>query len=162
MLPVQQAGVTIDSGSFEDGKIEYQGMEISVVPLANGQIDVDLEAPQKENALNTMDDLIAGLTNPNLTQNEFEQVLADAIVQLDNAKNKVSLVQAGLGGRLNTAKKIEQSNSDLDVSNKAAKSELVELDMAEAITELTKQETSLQAAQATFGRLANFSLFDYL
>ena len=159
---VQQAGVTIDSGSFEDGKIAYQGMEISVVPLANGQIDVDLEAPQKENALNTLDDLIAGLTNPDLTQEEFDQVLADAIVQLDNAKNQVSLVQAGLGGRLNTAKKIEQSNGDLDTSNKAAKAELVELDMAEAITELTKQETSLQAAQATFGRLANLSLFDYL
>ena len=50
----------------------------------------------------------------------------------------------------------------MDTSNKAAKAELVELDMAEAITELTKQETSLQAAQATFGRLANLSLFDYL
>ncbi|HCV04971.1 flagellar hook-associated protein FlgL [Pseudoalteromonas sp. APAL1] len=159
---VQQAGVTIGSGSFENGKIEYQGMEISVSPVANGQIDVDLEAPQKENALNTLDDLIAGLTNPNLTQDEFDQVLADAIVQLDNAKNQVSLVQAGLGGRLNTAKKIEESNSDLDINNKAAKAELVELDMAEAITELTKQETALQASQATFGRLANLSLFDYL
>ncbi|MEC8206443.1 MAG: flagellar hook-associated protein FlgL, partial [Pseudomonadota bacterium] len=146
---VQQAGVTIGSGSFENGKIEYQGMEISVSPVANGQIDVDLEAPQKENALNTLDDLIAGLTNPNLTQDEFDQVLADAIVQLDNAKNQVSLVQAGLGGRLNTAKKIEESNSDLDINNKAAKAELVELDMAEAITELTKQETALQASQAT-------------
>ena len=159
---VQQAGVTIGSGSFENGKIEYQGMEISVSPVANGQIDVDLEAPQKENALNTLDDLIAGLTNPNLTQDEFDQVLADAIVQLDNAKNQVSLVQAGLGGRLNTAKKIEESNSDLDINNKAAKAELVELDMAEAITELTKQETALQASQATVGRLANLSLFDYL
>lgn len=159
---VQQAGVTIGSGSFENGKIVYKGMEVNIDPVANGQVDVDLEAPQKENALNTLDDLIAGLTNPDLTQEEFDQVLADAIVQLDNAKNQVSLVQAGLGGRLNTAKKIEQSNGDLDTSNKAAKAELVELDMAEAITELTKQETSLQAAQATFGRLANLSLFDYL
>mgnify|MGYP003129387141 FL=1 len=89
-------------------------------------------------------------------------MLADAVVQLNNAKNQVSLVQAGLGGRLNTAKKIEESNSDLDINNKAAKAELVELDMAEAITELTKQETALQASQATFGRLANLSLFDYL
>ena len=159
---VELGGTAIDSGSFENGKIIYQGMEISVEPVANGQIDVQLEAPQKENALNTLNSLIAGLTNPDLTQDEFDQVLADAIVQLENAKNKGSLVQAGLGGRLNTAEKIEQSNSDLDISNKAAKAELVELDMAEAITELTKQETALQASQATFGRLANLSLFDYL
>ncbi|TMO44814.1 flagellar hook-associated protein 3 [Pseudoalteromonas sp. S4389] len=159
---VQQAGVTIGSGSFDEGKINFKGMQVTIDPVANGQVDVDLEAPQKENALNTLDDLIAGLTDPNLTQEEFDQVLADAVVQLNNAKNQVSLVQAGLGGRLNTAKKIEESNSDLDINNKAAKAELVELDMAEAITELTKQETALQASQATFGRLANLSLFDYL
>ncbi|MCO7248568.1 flagellar hook-associated protein 3 [Pseudoalteromonas sp. MEBiC 03607] len=159
---VQQAGVTIGSGSFDEGKINFKGMQVTIDPVANGQVDVDLEAPQKENALNTLDDLIAGLTAPNLTQEEFDQVLADAVVQLNNAKNQVSLVQAGLGGRLNTAKKIEESNSDLDINNKAAKAELVELDMAEAITELTKQETALQASQATFGRLANLSLFDYL
>ncbi|MCQ8877385.1 flagellar hook-associated protein FlgL [Pseudoalteromonas shioyasakiensis] len=159
---VEQDGNPISSGSFEGSVIKYQGMEVSFSPVANGQIDVDLEAPQKENALNTLDDLIAGLTDPSLSQEEFEQVLADAIVQLDNAKNQVSLVQAGLGGRLNTVQKVEQSNADLDISNKAAKAELVELDMAEAITELTKQETALQASQATFGRLANLSLFDYL
>ena len=159
---VQQAGVTIGSGSFDEGKINFKGMQVTIDPVANGQVDVDLEAPQKENALNTLDDLIAGLTAPNLTQEEFDHVLADAVVQLNNAKNQVSLVQAGLGGRLNTAKKIEESNSDLDINNKAAKAELVELDMAEAITELTKQETALQASQATFGRLANLSLFDYL
>ena len=84
------------------------------------------------------------------------------MVQIDNSKNQVSLTQAGLGGRLNTTKNITQSNSDLDVNNKSSRADLIELDMAEAITELTKQETALQASQATFGRLAKLSLFDYL
>ena len=137
-------------------------MEISVTPVATGQIDITLEAPKKENVLNSMSELIAGLTNPALTEEEFEQVIADSLVQIMNAKNNVSLTQAGLGGRINTAEKVLQSNTDLDINNKSARSDLVDIDITEAITELTKQETALQASQATFGRLANLSLFDYL
>ncbi|WP_404338855.1 flagellar hook-associated protein FlgL [Pseudoalteromonas mariniglutinosa] len=159
---LEQNGTVISTGTFTDGKITVAGMEIGISPIANGQVDFTLEAPQKENVLNTLNDLIAGLTDPTLTPGEFEQVLADGMIQLDNGKNRVSLIQAGLGGRLNTAEKITKSNADLDISNKSARADLIELDMAEAITELTKQETALQASQATFGRLAKLSLFDYL
>lgn len=159
---IEQGGTVIETGTFEGSQIKFAGMEVDISPTATGQVDFTLEAPQKENVLNTLTDLIAGLTDPSLSQQDYDQVLADAMTQLDNGKNKVSLTQAGLGGRLNTAEKITQSNSDLDVNNKASRADLVELDMAEAITELTKQETSLQASQATFGRLANLSLFDYL
>ena len=58
--------------------------------------------------------------------------------------------------------RVTDTNSALDINNKANKASLVEVDMAEAISDLTKHETALQASQATFGRLANLSLFDYL
>ncbi len=159
---VEQDGTVIESGSFEGTQIKFAGMEIDINPVATGQVDFTLEAPQKENVLNTLNDLIAGLTDPTISQDDYDQVLADAMTQIDNSKNQVSLTQAGLGGRLNTTEKVTQSNADLDINNKASRADLVELDMAEAITELTKQETALQASQATFGRLANLSLFDYL
>ncbi len=50
----------------------------------------------------------------------------------------------------------------LDINNKAAKADILELDMTEAITALKKHETALQASQATYGRLSNLSLFDYI
>ncbi|MBH0028562.1 flagellar hook-associated protein FlgL [Pseudoalteromonas sp. SWN29] len=159
---VEQGGDVLARGNISDGLIKFNGLEISISPVATGQVDFTLGAPQKENVLNTMSNLIAGLTDTSLDQDAFEQALADGLVQLGNGKNKVSLTQAGLGGRINAADKISQSNADLDINNKAARADLVELDMAEAITELTKQETALQASQATFGRLANLSLFDYL
>jgi len=159
---IEQAGTILATGNINDSVIKFAGMEISVTPVATGQIDITLEAPKKENVLNSMSELIAGLTNPALTEEEFEQVIADSLVQISNAKNNVSLTQAGLGGRINTAEKVLQSNTDLDINNKSARSDLVDIDITEAITELTKQETALQASQATFGRLANLSLFDYL
>ncbi|MDQ2043044.1 flagellar hook-associated protein FlgL [Pseudoalteromonas sp. 20-92] len=159
---IEQSGTILAAGDFGGSKISFAGLEISISPVASGQVDFALEAPKKENVLNSMNELIAGLTNPSLTQEEFKEVLADSLVQINNAKNNVSLTQAGLGGRINTADKVQQSNTDLDINNKSSRSGLVDIDITEAITELTKQETALQASQATFGRLANLSLFDYL
>ena len=93
---------------------------------------------------------------------DFQQVLADGLVQLQNASEQVVYTQASLGGRMNAVESVSDSNFAQDIQNKSNLSDLVEVDMAEAISELTKQETALQASQATFGRLTNLSLFDYL
>ncbi|MCF6434672.1 flagellar hook-associated protein FlgL [Pseudoalteromonas sp. MMG022] len=158
---LQVGGTTIDSGTFSGNKVSINGFEVTFTG-APASIDFDLEAPQKQNVLNTLDDLVNTLTDTSLDQEQYKQALADATVGLDNAKNLVSQTQSVLGGRLNTTKRIEAANSDLDINNKLSKANLVELDMAEAITELTKHETALQASQATFGRLSNLSLLDYI
>ena len=41
-------------------------------------------------------------------------------------------------------------------------SDLKDLDYAEAVSRLTLQQTGLQAAQASYARLSQLSLFDYL
>ena len=111
---------------------------------------------------NTLDNLITTLNDVSIPDADYRQVLASSMIGIENAKNLVSQTQSGLGGRLNTATRITEANSDLDINNQIAKAELIELDMAEAITELTKHETALQASQATFGRLSNLSLLDYI
>ncbi|MEO2266933.1 flagellar hook-associated protein FlgL [Pseudoalteromonas pernae] len=163
---VLQDGVALTppvTGNYVAGEpIKFGGLEIKLQGAAPGQINFDLEKPARENVLNTLEDLIAGITAPGLSNDDYQQVLADGLVQLSNALNQVSLTQAGLGGRLNTAQRIEMSNADVDINNKSARADLVEVDMAEAVTELTRHETALQASQATFNRLSNLSLFDYL
>ncbi|MBE0367380.1 flagellar hook-associated protein FlgL [Pseudoalteromonas aurantia] len=157
---VLQGGVALKSGTYADGTANIDGMEVK--PNGAASITFNLEQPKKENVLNTLNKLEAALNDSSLSQNDYEQVLADSLVGLTNAKNLVSQTQSGLGGRLNTAQRIVDANADLDINNKAAKATLVELDMAEAITELTKHETALQASQATFGRLTNLSLLEYI
>jgi flagellar hook-associated protein 3 FlgL len=159
---LRQGGTVIQTGNFTGTKIEIAGMEFGIDVVATGTVEFELESPKKDNVLNTLDDLVAALTNNNIADTDYRQVLADSMIGIENAKNLVSQTQSGLGGRLNTATRITEANSDLDTNNKLAKAELVELDMAEAITELTKHETALQASQATFGRLSNLSLLDYI
>ncbi|MBG9989611.1 flagellar hook-associated protein FlgL [Pseudoalteromonas sp. NZS37] len=150
------------TGEVNDDTIEYAGMTIELEGSAPGQLDISLEKPGKENVLNTLQALIAGLNDGTLEGEDFQQVLADGVVQLQNAGEQVVFTQANLGGRLNVVDRITASNLSIDIQNKSNRSNLVEVDMVEAISELTKQETALQASQATFGRLSNLSLFDYL
>ncbi|TMP10385.1 flagellar hook-associated protein 3 [Pseudoalteromonas sp. S3178] len=145
-----------------DEPIDFAGMKIEFEGTAPGQLDFSLEKPGKENVLNTLQSLITGLNDGTLEGDDFQQVLADGLVQLQNASEQVVFTQASLGGRMNALERVSDSNLAQDIQNKSNLSDLVEVDMAEAISELTKQETALQASQATFGRLTNLSLFDYL
>ncbi len=150
------------TGEVTDEPIDFAGMKIEFEGTAPGQLDFRLEKPGKENVLNTLQSLITGLNDGTLEGDDFQQVLADGLVQLQNASEQVVFTQASLGGRMNALERVSDSNLALDIQNKSNRSNLVEVDMAEAISELTKQETALQASQATFGRLTNLSLFDYL
>lgn len=162
---ILQDGVPLtppQTGEVNDNIIEFTGMKIQFEGSTPGQLDFTLEKPHKENVLNTLQSLITGLNDGTLEGDDFQQVLADGLVQLQNASEQVVFTQASLGGRMNALERVSDSNLAQDIQNKSNLSDLVEVDMAEAISELTKQETALQASQATFGRLANLSLFDYL
>ncbi|MDC9497148.1 MULTISPECIES: flagellar hook-associated protein FlgL [unclassified Pseudoalteromonas] len=162
---ILQDGVPLDppqTGEVNDNTIEFAGIKIGFEGAAPGQLDFTLEKPHKENVLNTLQSLITGLNDGTLEGDDFQQVLADGVVQLQNASEQVVYTQASLGGRMNAVESVSDSNLAQDIQNISNLSDLVEVDMAEAISDLTKQETALQASQATFGRLTNLSLFDYL
>ncbi|WP_075593856.1 flagellar hook-associated protein FlgL [Pseudoalteromonas sp. PAB 2.2] len=146
----------------ENGQINFAGLNIEYSGAAPGDINFTLEKPRKENVLNTLESLIQGLNDSTLDNREYQQMLSDATTQLSNANEQVVFTQSSLGGRMNAVSAISASNKASDIQNQASRANLVEVDMAEAVSELTKQETALQASQATFGRLANLSLFDYL
>ncbi|MCF6440329.1 flagellar hook-associated protein FlgL [Pseudoalteromonas luteoviolacea] len=161
---LMQGATVFESGTYTENNIKVAGMEFSFTGTAGAAdtITFELEKPEKDNVLNTLENLINAVQDPTLSDKDYRQVLADSMIGLENAKNRVSQVQSGLGGRKNTATRITDANIDLDINNKIARADLIELDMAEAITELTKHETQLQASQATYGRLSNLSLLDYI
>ncbi|WP_440055611.1 flagellar hook-associated protein FlgL [Pseudoalteromonas sp. T1lg65] len=159
---LEQGGTPVATGSFEGDTVRVAGLEFKYEGTGSGTISFDLEKPQKQNVLNTLENLIGTLTDPNISLEDYKQRMADASVGLDKAKVSISQAQAGLGGRVNSAKLVEQSNHDLDANNKESKADLIEADFYTAISELTKHETALQASQSTFGRLANLSLLDFI
>lgn len=154
------AATTVNFTSGEP--FTFQGVEFTVNGGAGNTVEFTLAQPEKKNLAVTLDEISRALNDPNVTGNALQEALNDALVGLDNGMKRVSNTVASIGGRINIAESVFESNLDLEIANKAARSEIEDVDYAEAISELSKQETALQAAQQTFGRVTSLSLFDFL
>ena len=88
--------------------------------------------------------------------------LFDHLDQLDTALGRILDVRAQLGARLNVLDSQNNVNQDFKLSIQTTKSEIEDLDMAEAISRFNLQIVSLQAAQQAFVKVQNLSLFNLL
>jgi flagellar hook-associated protein 3 FlgL len=162
---IQQNGnplIPAETGDFIGDTITFAGMEINLQGSAPGQADFALKAPTNKNILNSLQSLISVLGNASSSPLQTQETLADSLVEITSSQEAINSTWASIGGRLNAAQRTADANSGEQLANQVTKAELVEIDMAEAISELQKNETALQAAQATFGRVSQLSLFDYI
>ncbi len=152
-----------ETGNFVPGQpISFKGLTITADGAAPGTVDFSLPAPSKSNILNTLTDIINAVERDLESGDLLAEKIADALVQIDSAALKVDGTVSAIGGRQNSIDNIFDGNEDLQLSNKKYRADIYEVDYASAITELTKQETALQAVQSTFNRVTGTSLFDYI
>ncbi|WP_445001153.1 flagellar hook-associated protein FlgL [Halomonas mongoliensis] len=97
---------------------------------------------------------------------EAQQVDHDSLRQamrdLDASFDKVLTVRASMGARLNELDAIDTVAGNRMLSYEQTRSQLVDLDYAEAITEYSLRQVGLQAAQRAYVDVQGLSLFDYL
>jgi flagellar hook-associated protein 3 FlgL len=71
-------------------------------------------------------------------------------------------IRAGVGARLNAIDSEKAVNEDFSVHLSEALSKVKDVDLVEAISLLNEQLAGLQAAQQSFVRVQNLSLFNFL
>lgn len=81
---------------------------------------------------------------------------------MDGSQDNVSRVQAGVGSRMVEVETQQNVNGNLDLQYSEALSRLQDADYAEAVSNLSQQQIFLQAAQQSFLKVSNLSLFNYL
>lgn len=140
----------------------FKGLEFDITGTVGDTVNFQLDPPEKKNITETLNDFVNALNNRNISNSDFDDEIANALIGLDNSKTSIGNAISKIGGRRNTADSVFGSNLDLEISNKTARSNIEEVDYAEAVSELSRQETALQAAQATFSRVTGTSLFDYI
>jgi flagellar hook-associated protein 3 FlgL len=157
------SGTVLDTVDFSSGSVFlFKGLEINITGNSGDTVNFELEPPQKKNIAETLNDFVNALNNENITDSDFERALSDAFVGVDNSRTSIANAVSNLGARRNITDAVFASNLDLEISNKAARSNIQDVDYAEAVSELSRQETALQAAQATFSRVTGTSLFDFI
>lgn len=156
-------GAVVDTLSFESGEVlTYKGIEMQPVGNPGDSFQIDLNRPEKHNLAETLNNLYLALNDSSLSSQEFASVLDDTLVGIDNGLDKMAREASSIGARLNIAESVKNSLLDNEVSNEQARSAIEDVDYAAASTEFSKQETALEAAFASFPRIANLSLFNYI
>jgi flagellar hook-associated protein 3 FlgL len=157
------SGAILDTVDFTSGSaILFKGLEFNLTGNTGDTVNFQLESPQKKNIAETLNDFVSALNNENIADGDFLEALSDVIVGVENSQTSIANAISKVGARRNIADSVFASNLDFEISNKTARSNIEEVDYAKAVSELSRQETALQAAQATFSRVTGTSLFDFI
>lgn len=128
-------------------------------PVAAGTGDAQAFTGPGSDAFALLDGLQAALAAPDDTR---PGLIDSTLAGLDTAISRAADAQAAVGVR---AARLDAERERLTTANIARESDLTKvegLDMASAIVRLERLSTVLQAAQASFVKLANLSLWDQL
>lgn len=163
---IPPSGLADDAPLYQDGGVvNFNGMEITTtgVPMAGDSFSIT--PSESESVFSTVQRMISNLNKPfgtdvekAATQTENNQLLA----QLDTSLNHILSVQADLGARLNQLESANTSNTNLLEISEITRKLLREIDPTEVATQYNLQLINLQAAQQSFVRIQNLSVFNYL
>lgn len=157
-------GTVVSTANYVPGEpITIEGMSFSADGIGvNDTIDFELPRPEKANLAETLHNFAVALKSETISDNDFKKAVNNSLVGLDNGMVQMARESSSIGGRINIIESVESSILDSEVANRAARGLIQDVDYAEATSEFAKQETALSAAFASFPRIANLSLFDYL
>ena len=93
---------------------------------------------------------------------ETNEMNGGRIADLDTALTHIIDFKSTIGARMNSVDRQRTVNDDMVFQMTNIRSELEDLDYADAISKMNLQMVGMQAAQQTFTKVQNLSLFNYL
>lgn len=116
--------------------------------------DLPYSGGGKQNIFQTIHDFAASL--------DANAPVGAALTDIDTAMDRTLSVRAKIGARMNALESQRTVNEQYIVQMQSNLSEVQDLDYAEAIGRLNVQLSGLQAAQQTFQKVQNLSLFNFM
>ena len=146
-------------------EFEVAGIRATVSDAAAGD-EFTLAINDRQSMFETIENLISGLDSLGKdsakSSAQFDTLIADSLSNLDSAQESLVGKQTELGGRMNAVESTKNFLEDSSVYTNQIRSELQDVDYAEAISNLSFQSFVLQAAQQSFAQVSQLSLFDRL
>ncbi len=124
-----------------------------------------VKSSSTQSLFDTLSKLITSIERPLTATNPQSRLATEvgfSLRDLDQAENNLLRVRASLGSRMAEADALTNVGSDLKLQYDSTLSNLQDLDYAEAITRLTREQANLEAAQRSFLRISDLSLFNLL
>ncbi len=117
-------------------------------------MDIPASGGGMQNVFKTLTDLVNGLNANNPSQSSLDNI--------QSALKNVLTVQTEVGSRLNAISNQKNFNDNVLLQTKQSRSQIQDLNFAQAVSKYQQQLVALQAAQASYSKIQNLSLFNYL
>jgi flagellar hook-associated protein 3 FlgL len=163
--PVTDSSGNPITGTYTTGgSISFDGMSVTMsgTPAVGDTVNVQSDtASNTQDVFTTLNNMINALQSGE-SSTALSNTLNTQLQSLGQAISSVSSTEVAVGSRIDTLQQQQSSYSDLSVTYKTALSNVQNVDMASAISNLTLQSTALQASQEAFAKVQGTSLFNYL
>jgi flagellar hook-associated protein 3 FlgL len=156
----------VDKASYFPGEdIELNGVTIKISGTPTEGDVVQIDSSNRQDILQTLALLAKAMRNVEDTA-EGKALLGDTVAatlgNLDNAQTNILKAFSSLGAWQNSLQTSRELHLDASLFAQEVLSDLKDLDYAEASTRLSMQTMILEAAQASFIRVSQLSLFNRL
>lgn len=115
-----------------------------------------------QNVFQVLDDAVALLSDPAATPAALAAGISAGLSGVDVGLNALQAQRTQVGEQLRAVDMREESLAAGKLSATGYLAELTEVDLAEALSTLSTQQTALNAAMQTYAQVARMSLFQYL
>lgn len=163
--PVTDSSGNPITGTYTDGgSISFDGMSVTMsgTPAAGDKVSVQSDsAANTQDVFTTLNNMITALQSGGSSA-QISNTLNRQLESLNQAMNSVSTTQVAVGSRIDTLQQQQSDYSDLGLTYQTALTDVQNVDMATAISNLSLQSTALQASQQVFAKIQGTSLFNYL
>ena len=155
------AGQTYVSGQA----INFNGLEVAISGDPQTGDEFLVNASRRQDVFATLQSFINALdinpANP-ADQAQLTQALDRTISDVDQALQNVLNTRTFIGTRQNSIDTANIENEGAKIELQTTRSQIEDLDFAQAITQLQLQQTTLQAIQGAFAQVRGQSLFNFL
>lgn len=159
-------GVMDDDDKLHDTLV-FDGVVIHLDGIPAGGENITIEQPavsrEKQGVLDTIYQLRHALeTNPDTPEGmrATRDIVASTITNMDHAMVTIDRARGDIGARMNVIQTTRDDNENVLLVNQEIQADLREVDYPEALSKLAFQSIILEAAQQSYVKVSQLSLFN--
>lgn len=156
----------VGSGTYSAGAtITFNGAQIVITGAPAAGDSFSVNQSRSEDIFKTLDGIVDALRQPAndaAANAKLSSTLNGSLQQIDQATDHFLGIRAQVGSRLSMLDAADTAREDLSIDIETSLSDLRDLDYADALARMNQQLVGLQAAQMSYSKISQLSLFNYL
>lgn len=166
VINVDTGSTILSSQTFTEGSaIVIDGMTTSINGEPSAGDSFSIGPSQYLDVFSPIAGLIEALDSDPTSANETANVRAtigSTIDAIDNSLNHLNTIRSSVGSRLSNIDSSRDENESVALQLERVRSDVEDVNIVDAITQLQTNTNSLEILQQSFSRIEGLSLFDYM